>query len=229
MTGRFVAFEGLDGAGKTTQVRAVAKALGGGGTEVVVTREPGGTPLGERLREVLLAPADAAIAPDAELLLMFAARAEHLAARIRPALRRGAWVLCDRFTDASYAYQGGGRGIAAERIAALESWVQEGLRPHLTVLLDLPAEGRRTRIAARPLFDTADRFERERLDFFRRVRDAYLERRRRAPHRYLLIDARLEAPEITRTIVEALRGDRGAGPGAAAVEGPAARVRAAGT
>ena len=228
MTGRFVAFEGLDGAGKTTQVRAVAKALGGG-AEVVVTREPGGTPLGERLREVLLAPADAAIAPDAELLLMFAARAEHLAARIRPALRRGAWVLCDRFTDASYAYQGGGRGIAAERIAALESWVQEELRPHLTVLLDLPAEGRRTRIAARPPFDTADRFERERLDFFRRVRDAYLERRRRAPHRYLLIDARLEAPEITRTIVEALRAERGAAPGAAAVEGSAARARAAGT
>ena len=233
MTGRFVAFEGVDGAGKTTQVRAVAEALrdgalSGGAEVVVTTREPGGTPLGERLREVLLAPADEAIIPDAELLLMFAARAEHLEVRIRPALRRGAWVLCDRFTDASYAYQGGGRGIAAERIAVLESWVQEDLRPHLTVLLDLPVEGGRARIASRPLFSGADRFEREQLDFFRRVRDAYLERRRQAPDRYLLIDARLDASEITRTIVEALRAQQGAAP-AAPVQVSAARTRAAGT
>ena len=225
MTGRFVAFEGLDGAGKTTQVRAVAEALRGDGIEVVVTREPGGTPLGERLREVLLAPADEAITPDAELLLMFAARAEHLAARIRPALRRGAFVLCDRFTDASYAYQGGGRGIAAERIAVLESWVQDQLRPHLTVLLDLPVETGLARTASRLTSGAADRFECERIDFFRRVREAHLERQRRSPERYLVIDARRGAPEITRTIAAALR----AKPDAAAGRRPARRAGAAGT
>ena len=224
MTGRFVAFEGLDGAGKTTQVRAVAEALRSDGLEVVVTREPGGTRLGERLRELLLAPADEAITPDAELLLMFAARAEHLAVRVRPALRRGAWVLCDRFTDASYAYQGGGRGIAAERIAVLESWVQDGLRPHLTVLLDLPVEKGLARIASRPRFGGADRFEGERLDFFQRVREAYLERRRQFPEDYLLIDARRGAPEITRAIVAGLR----AKPGAAAGRRPIPRTEAAG-
>ena len=225
MTGRFIVFEGVDGAGKTTQVRAVAEALNGGGIEVVVTREPGGAPLGERLRELLLAPADEAITPDAELLLMFAARAEHLATRIRPALRRGAWVLCDRFTDASYAYQGGGRGIAAERIAVLESWVQEELRPDFTVLLDLPVEKGLARIASRPRFGGADRFEGERIDFFQRVREAYLERRRQSPEHYLLIDARRGAPEITRAIVAGLR----AKPGAAAARRPIPRAEAAGT
>ena len=125
MTGRFVTFEGLDGAGKTTQVRAVAEVLGARGIEVAVTREPGGTRLGERIRDLLLG--DERILPDAELLLLFAARAEHVRTRIRPALGRGAWVLCDRFTDASYAYQGGGRGIPAERISILESWVQDEL------------------------------------------------------------------------------------------------------
>lgn len=226
MSGRFIVFEGVDGAGKTTQVRAVAEALNGEGIEVVATREPGGTRLGERLRELLLAPADEAITPDAELLLMFAARAEHLATRIRPALRRGAWVLCDRFTDASYAYQGGGRGIAAERIAVLESWVQEEFRPDFTVLLDLPVEKGLVRIASRPSFVGADRFEGERLDFFRRVQEAYLERQRRSPERYLVIDARRGAPEITRTIVGALRTAGGA---AALGRNPAARTRAAGT
>lgn len=231
MNGRFVVFEGLDGAGKSTQVRAVAAALRAAGREVAATREPGGTRLGERLRELLLAPGDGpvtqeaellrfaaraeqgrpapedgSITPEAELLLLFAARAEHLARVIRPALERGAWVLCDRFTDASYAYQGGGRGLAEERIAALETWVQGGLRPDLTVILDLPVDRGLARLAPEPLFAGAarDRFEREHFTFFERVRAAYLERRRRAPERYLLIDAERAAGDVTREILEAL-------------------------
>lgn len=230
MSGRFVVFEGLDGAGKSTQVRAVAAALRAAGREVAATREPGGTRLGERLREILLTPEDgpvtleaelllfaartdppapedgAAITPEAELLLLFAARAEHLARVIRPALARGAWVLCDRFTDASYAYQGGGRGLAEERIAALETWVQGGLRPDLTVILDLPVERGLARAAPEPLFAGAarDRFEREHFTFFERVRAAYLERRRRAPERYLLVDAERAPGDVTREVLEAL-------------------------
>ncbi len=231
MSGRFVVFEGLDGAGKSTQARAVAAALRAAGREVAATREPGGTRLGERLRELLLTPEDGpvtpeaellrfaagagqgrpasedgTITPEAELLLLFAARAQHLAQVIRPALERGAWVLCDRFTDASYAYQGGGRGLAEERIAALETWLQGGLRPDLTVILDLPAERGLARLASEPLFAGAarDRFEREQWPFFERVRAAYLERRRRAPERYLLVDAERAAGEITREILEAL-------------------------
>ena len=210
MNGRFIAFEGVDGAGKTTQVRAVAEALRCRGLDVEETREPGGTRLGERLREILLAPEGERITPDAELLLMFAARAEHVATRIRPALERGAWVLCDRFTDASYAYQGGGRGIAAERVAVLESWVQGTLRPHLTVLLDIPVEKRLARISGRLFGEGPDRFEREHLEFYQRVRRTYLERQRQNPGHYLLIDAGVEAQEITRRIVEALDPKRSA-------------------
>ena len=210
MIGRFVTFEGLDGAGKTTQVRAVAEALRGRGIEVATTREPGGTWLGERLREILLG--DEAIEPDTELLLLFAARAEHLATRIRPALRRGAWVLCDRFTDSSYAYQGGGRGIAAERVASLESWAQGELRPDLTVFLDLPVETSLARISGGLFREPGDRFEREHLGFFERVRQTYLERCILLPDRYLRIDAGLDAAGVTRTILEALLTKRGRRP-----------------
>lgn len=206
MTGRFVTFEGLDGAGKTTQVRAVAEVLGGRGIEVAITREPGGTRLGERLRDILLG--DEPIVPEAELLLLFAARAEHIATRIRPALERGAWVLCDRFTDASYAYQGGGRRISAERISILETWVQDELRPDLTIFLDLPVETSLARIAGGLFRETRDRFEREHVEFFERVREAYLERCRRHPERYLLIDAGLDAPDVTRAILGALEAER---------------------
>ncbi len=218
MTGRFIAFEGLDGAGKTTQVRAVAEALRARGIEVATTREPGGTRLGERLRAILLG--DERIVPDAELLLLFAARADHLETRIRPALGRGAWVLCDRFTDASYAYQGGGRGIPAERIAILESWVQRELRPDLTILLDLPVEASLARLSGGLFRETRDRFERERVEFFERVREAYLERRRRRPERYRVIDAGLDVPEVTRAVLEALWTERGPTP-------PADRTRPA--
>ena len=217
MTGRFVTFEGLDGAGKTTQVRVVAEILGERGLDVAITREPGGTRLGERLRDILLG--DEPIVPDAELLLLFAARAEHIATRIRPALRRGAWVLCDRFTDASYAYQGGGRGIAGERISVLESWVQGELRPDLTIFLDLPVETSLARIAGGLFRETRDRFEREHVAFFERVREAYLERCRRRPDRYLLVDAGLDAPDVTRTILEALEAGRGSEPPAAVPAG----------
>ena len=219
MTGRFVTFEGLDGAGKTTQVRAVADALRGRGIDVMITREPGGTPLGERLRELLLA--DEPLIPEVELLLLFAARADHLESRIRPALVRGAWVLCDRFTDASYAYQGGGRGIPVERIAILESWVQLGLRPDLTILLDLPVEVSLARISGRRFHETRDRFEREHLEFFERVREGYLARCRQRPDRYRRIDGALEIPGVTRAILEALEAERGSGSPAAHAAGAA--------
>lgn len=218
MSGRFIAFEGLDGAGKTTQVRAVAEALRARRVEVAITREPGGTRLGERLRAILLG--DERIVPDAELLLLFAARADHLETRVRPALGRGAWVLCDRFTDASYAYQGGGRGIPAERISVLESWVQRELRPDLTILLDLPVEASLARLSGGLFRETRDRFERERVEFFERVREAYLERCRRRPERYRVIDAERDVPEVTRAILEALWTERGPAP-------PADRTRPA--
>jgi dTMP kinase len=182
--GKFITLEGVDGAGKSTHLGFVADWLRARGREVVVTREPGGTPLGEALRELLL---HREMDADTELLLMFAARQQHLAELIRPALARGAWVVSDRFTDASYAYQCGGRGIPAERIATLEAWVQRGFVPHLTLLFDVPpdvAEARRS--AAR----AADRFEREADTFFSRVRHAYLDRARAEPVRVRVLDAR---------------------------------------
>ena len=207
MSGRFVTFEGLDGAGKTTQVRAVAEALDDLGIDVEMTREPGGTRLGERLRGLLLG--DEPLTPDVELLLLFAARADHIETRIRPALERGAWVLCDRFTDASYAYQGGGRGIPAEKISRLESWVQGELRPDLTIFLDLPVETSLARISGGLFQETRDRFEREHLAFFERVREAYLARCARRPERYRRIDGTLETPDVTRAILEALHAENG--------------------
>jgi dTMP kinase len=197
--GKFITLEGVDGAGKSTHVGYVADWLRQQGREVIVTREPGGTPLGEQLRELLLhRDMDA----DTELLLMFAARQEHLAALIRPALARGAWVVSDRFTDASYAYQCGGRGIDAARIAALEAWVQRGFQPDLTLLFDVPpevAEARRS--AAR----TADRFEREADNFFNRVRAAYLERAQAEPARIRVLDARHSIAELQLVISRLLQ------------------------
>jgi len=199
MTGKFITLDGVDGAGKSTHIAFVADWLRRQGREVIVTREPGGTPLGETLRELLLhRDMDA----DTELLLMFAARQEHLAQLILPALARGAWVLSDRFTDASYAYQCGGRGIAAERIAALEAWVQRGFSPDLTLLFDVPpevAEARRS--AAR----AADRFEREAELFFNRVRQAYLDRAQADPRRIRVLDARHTIAELQAEITRLLR------------------------
>ena len=186
MTGLFITLEGPEGAGKSTNREYLAQRLREKGLDVVLTREPGGTPLAERIRELLLAPADEPMNSDTELLLVFAARAQHLAQVIRPALMRGAIVLCDRFTDATYAYQGAGRGLSSARIEQLESFVQGELRPDLTLIFDLPVEVGLSRAAAR---GRLDRFEQEGLGFFEAVRGAYLDRARQAPQRYRVIDA----------------------------------------
>lgn len=186
MSGLFITLEGPEGAGKSTNREFLAELLQAAGVEVVLTREPGGTPLAERIRELLLAPTDEPMAVDTELLLMFAARAQHLAQVIRPALARGAVVLCDRFTDATYAYQGGGRGVPVERIAVLESFVQQQLRPDLTLVFDLPVEIGLARAAAR---GRLDRFEQEQQAFFEAVRQTYLTRAEQAPASYRVLDA----------------------------------------
>ena len=186
MSGLFITLEGPEGAGKSTNREYLAELLKQAGVEVVLTREPGGTPLAERIRELLLAPDTEVMAVDTELLLMFAARAQHLAGVIRPALARGAVVLCDRFTDATYAYQGGGRGLAHERIAILEQFVQGDLRPDLTLVFDLPVEVGLARAAAR---GKLDRFELEQQSFFEAVRQTYLARAVQAPERYRVLDA----------------------------------------
>ncbi len=183
--GRFISLEGMDGAGKTTHLEWLRSHLSGRGLPLTVTREPGGTPLGEALRRLLLDSHEPRT-PDTEALLMFAARREHIATVIEPALAAGRWVLCDRFTDATYAYQAGGSGMAWDRIAVLERWVQGELQPDLTLYFDLsPDLGRaRTRQAREP-----DRFEREQADFFERVRAAYLRRATEHPQRIRIIDA----------------------------------------
>lgn len=186
MRGRLITLEGIEGAGKSSSLDLVQGLLENAGKRVVRTREPGGTPLGEQIRALLLARRAEGMAEDTELLLMFAARAEHLAQRIRPALARGDWVLCDRFTDASYAYQGGGRGLARERIGLLENWVQGGLRPDLTLLLDVPVAAGLARAGER---SAPDRFEGAGEGFLARARAAYLDLARRYPARIRLIDA----------------------------------------
>ncbi|ABE58959.1 MULTISPECIES: dTMP kinase [Chromohalobacter] len=186
--GRFITLEGGEGVGKSTNVAFVCDWLSARGIEVVRTREPGGTPRAEAIRELLLDPApQEPLDETAELLLMFAARAQHLAARIRPALARGAWVVCDRFTDATFAYQGGGRGLDETRIATLEALVQQGLQPDLTLLLDMPVEAAQRRVERRGI--ERDRFERERGAFFNAVRESYLARAAQAPTRFAVIDA----------------------------------------
>jgi dTMP kinase len=184
--GRFITIEGIEGVGKSTNIAHLCGLIETAGFEVVKTREPGGTPLGEAIRGLLLDPGYAGMSPDCELQLMFAARAEHLSRVILPALRKGQWVLCDRFTDATYAYQGGGRGIEAERIARLEQWVQGDFRPDLTVLLDVPVAVGLERAGNR---GAPDRFEQEQSGFFERVRRAYLDLAARHDGRYRVIDA----------------------------------------
>lgn len=199
--GRFITLEGSEGAGKSSQLENLAAFLSNRGLEVIVTREPGGTPIGEQLRSVLLDPRNDAMAPDTEALLMFAARAQHLHEVVEPALRRGAWVLCDRFTDATYAYQGGGRGMPVDRISALEQWVQGERRPDLCLLFDLPVEVGLARAATR---GTADRFEGEGKAFMERVREGYLARARAYPERYAVIDAAQPMEAVTRALEAAL-------------------------
>lgn len=186
MKGLFITLEGPEGAGKSTNREYLAERLREHGRDVLLTREPGGTPLAEAIRELLLTPADEVMAADTELLLVFAARAQHLAQVICPALARGSVVLCDRFTDATYAYQGGGRGLSTERIAQLETFVQGALRPDLTLVFDLPIEIGMARATAR---GRLDRFEQEGRRFFDAVRHTYLERAAQAPERYRIVDA----------------------------------------
>lgn len=185
-SGIFLTLEGGEGAGKSTSLGFVEETLTAAGCDVRVTREPGGTRLGEKLREIMLHSSDLGICDSAELLMMFAARAQHLHEVIEPALAQGQIVICDRFTDASYAYQGGGRGIDDTRIAALENWVQGSRRPDITLLFDLPIEQGRERAGQR---SAPDRFEQEQNEFFKRVRDKYLELAEKEPNRITVIDA----------------------------------------
>ena len=193
MSGKLVTLEGGEGAGKSTVLEAVRALLAERRIDVVVTREPGGTAVSEAIRSVLLDPASRGMSAETELLLMFAARAQLVRELIRPALAAGRWVLSDRFTDASYAYQGGGRGQPLERIAALEAWAADGLKPDLTLLLDLPvAEGMR-RANGR---GQADRIEMENADFFERVRAAYRQRAQAEPARFRIVDASRPLDEV---------------------------------
>ena len=190
--GRFVTLEGGEGAGKSTNLEYLQRHLEQAGYDIMVTREPGGTALGERVRTLLLDP-DSQIHADTELLLMFAARAQHLQEKVFPALKRGTWVLCDRFTDATYAYQGGGRGLDERRIEILEQWVQSGFQPYMTLLFDLPVETGLERAGRR---GKLDRFEREKKTFFNDVRQNYLARASSDPARFRVIDASQDLAKV---------------------------------
>lgn len=201
--GRFITLEGGEGVGKTTNLNWVADWLTARGIEVLRTREPGGTPRAEAIRGLLLDPfQNEPLDADAELLLVFAARAQHLAQVIKPALERGVWVLCDRFTDATFAYQGGGRGLSIERIAQLEDFVQQGLQPDLTLLLDMPMQAAQQRVDVRG--QQRDRFEQEPGAFFQAVRDAYLARAAQAPERIAVIDAGQSLVQVQQALGEQL-------------------------
>jgi dTMP kinase len=197
--GKFITLEGVDGAGKSTHHAWLVDHLRAQGKRVVATREPGGTPLGETLRGLLLSQS---MHLETEALLMFAARREHLAQVILPALARGDWVVSDRFTDASFAYQGGGRGLAQARLEALESWVQGGFQPDLTLLFDVPVEVSQMRLAATG--NALDRFEQEQGAFFERVRQAYLQRAAQFPQRIVVIDATASIEAIVKTLEQTL-------------------------
>ncbi len=197
-SGLFITFEGIEGVGKSTQVGLLAEALKRDGESVCLTREPGGTPAGEAIREILLHQDATPIDDSTELLLIFSARAQNLAQVVRPALAEGKVVICDRFTDATYAYQAGGRRMAHERIAQLELWVQGGLRPDLTLLLDAPVAMGRERAHGRGML--ADRFEREQADFFERVRGEYLRLAKQEPARIELVDATADIDAVHASI-----------------------------
>ncbi len=200
-TAQFITIEGIEGVGKSTNIAFIAEWLRQRGVDVRLTREPGGTPMAEEIRELLLRKREEPVCEDAELLLMFAARAQHLRQCILPALRAGSWVISDRFTDATYAYQGGGRGLEMARIQQLESFVQAGFEPNLTIILDAPAAVGMGRVVRR---GQTDRFEQEKQEFFERVRAVYLERARQAPQRYLVIDASRDLEAVQAELSAAL-------------------------
>lgn len=191
---KFITFEGVDGAGKSTHLEWFANALRLRGIDLLVTREPGGTPLGERLREILL---NHPMHAETETLLMFAARREHVEQVIRPALQRGTWVISDRFSDASFAYQGGGRGVALAKLEQLEQWVHGDLQPDLTLLFDIPIEVARQRLANNL---SLDRFEQEQGAFFEKVRQAYLARSQKTPARFAVIHAEKTRDEVQKSL-----------------------------
>jgi dTMP kinase len=202
--GRFLTVEGIEGVGKSTQVARLSAALSERGIAHVVTREPGGTPLAERIREIVLTVRDESLPPTAELLLMFAARAVHLANHVEPSLRAGRWVICDRFIDATYAYQGGGRRLSLDHIRELQTMVQGARLPDLTVLLDAPVKQALERAHQRNAGAAADRFESERAEFFERVRDAYRARAAAEPNRIAVIDASQSIDGVARQILQLL-------------------------
>ena len=201
MANKFITLEGIEGVGKTSNLQFIKQLLETSGQNCVVTREPGGTYLGEALRGLLLSLSDESMSADAELLMMFAARAEHLSKVIRPALESGQTVLCDRFTEATYAYQGGGRLLDVDKISELEDFVQGDLRPDLTIILDAPVEIGRARASNR---SEPDRIEKEQDDFFQRVRNAYIELANQHPHRICLIDASVGLDAVQQQIREKL-------------------------
>ena len=198
MTGKFITLEGMDGAGKSTHIPAIIQMLEAKGREVVSTREPGGTALGEQLRVLLL---HEAMHPETETLLMFAARREHISQIIQPALARGAYVLSDRFTDATYAYQCGAKGVLAAKIEKLEQWVHADLQPDVTLLFDVPVEVSVARLAGAR---SPDKFERESAEFFARIRNAYLQRASHNPERFRIIDASKSLQEVANSVKEVI-------------------------
>jgi len=198
MSSKFITLEGMDGAGKSTHIPTIIETLRSRGHEVVSTREPGGTPLGEKLREILL---HEEMHAETEALLMFAARREHMDQVILPGLARGAYVVSDRFTDASFAYQCGGRGISFVKMAQLECWVQDTLQPDLTLLFDVPVEVSIQRLSSARV---PDKFERQQADFFSRIREAYLQRAAEAPARFRVIDANQDIETVKKAVEEAL-------------------------
>lgn len=200
--GRFITVEGTEGVGKSSNIEFLCSLLAENGIEIVLTREPGGTPLAEELRNLLLEPRDEKVSEEAELLLMFAARAQHINNVIKPALARGAWVISDRFTDATFAYQGGGRGVDEAQISLLEHLVQKGLQPDLTLLLDLDVAVGLKRASAR---SAPDRFEQEKVVFFEKVRSAYLKRAKNDPHRFAIIDASVTIKGVQKQISAAVQ------------------------
>jgi len=202
MNAKFISIEGIEGAGKSTQLAFIQRYLSDNGKPLIVTREPGGTPLGEEIRSLLLTPTDTGMAVDTELLLMFSARAEHVARVIKPALEQGEWVISDRFTDATFAYQGGGRGISQQRISELANWTLKGLKPDLTLLFDLPVEVGQQRVLSRN--QGVDRFEQEKLDFFQKIRACYLERAKQEPNRIKVIDSSQSIADIQSQLVKIL-------------------------
>lgn len=207
-TGKFITLEGGEGAGKSTQLAVIKSEIDRAGIEVVVTREPGGTPRAEAIRQLLLSRDDEPMPESCELLLMFAARSTHLNNLIVPALKRGAWVLCDRFTDASYAYQGYGRGLSLTQIENLERWVQDGVKPDLTLLLDVSVEVAMQRARLRNQsqgLGEGDRFEIEQSAFFERVREGYLRRAQADPKRFKIVDAALDLDGVSAATRQVIR------------------------